>query len=260
MVVSNTCPIVGQTIRKGQFRNRYKAVVLAVARNGERLKGKIGDIILQPGDALLLEAHPSFLERQRVSRDFYLISGVPNSEPLRTEKAPLALIILVAMVILAAVGWMSMLKAAVLAAILMLVTQCCASERALRSIEWSVLLVIAAALGLGQALETTGAASALAGTFIGFAGDNPWLALAVVYGITTVMTEVITNNAAAALVFPIALAVSNNLGVDFFALCDRHYDWGISELCYPHWLSNKPDGLWSWWIPLYRFYPHRSAA
>ena len=215
VVVSNTCPIVGQTIRKGQFRNRYNAVVLAVARNGERLKGKIGDIILQPGDALLLESHPSFLERQRVSRDFYLISGVPNSEPLRPEKAPLALIILVVMVVLAAVGWMSMLKAAVLAAILMLLTQCCAAERALRSIEWSVLLVIAAALGLGQALETTGAASAIAGTFISQAGDNPWLALAVVYGITTVMTEIITNNAAAALIFPIALAVSDNLGVNF---------------------------------------------
>ncbi|MGF1498402.1 MAG: SLC13 family permease [Elainellaceae cyanobacterium] len=215
VVVSNTCPMVGQTIREGQFRNRYNAVVLAVARNGDRIPGKIGDIALRPGDALLLQAHPSFLERQRVSRDFYLISGVPNSEPLRHEKGPLAIAILLGMVVLATFGWMSMLTAAVLAAVLMVLTRCCAPDRALRSVEWSVLLVIAAALGIGQALESTGAAGAIAGAFIDLAGDNPWVALAVVYSITTILTEVITNNAAAALVFPIALAVSKTLGVDF---------------------------------------------
>ncbi|ASC71192.1 putative transporter [Halomicronema hongdechloris C2206] len=212
-VVSNTCPLVGMTIREGQFRSRYNAVVLAVARNGERLPGKLGDITLMAGDTLLLEAHSSFLEQQRVSRDFYLVSEVPNSEPLRHDQAPLALAILIAMVVLASVGWMSMLNAAALAAILMVALRCCSAERALRSIEWQVLLVIGAALGLGKALEVTGAAGAIASTFIGIAGDNPWLALAVVYGITTLMTEIITNNAAAAVVFPIALAVSQTLGV-----------------------------------------------
>jgi len=212
-VVSNTCPLVGMTIRKGQFRSRYNAVVLAVARNGERLPGKLGDITLMAGDTLLLEAHSSFLEQQRVSRDFYLVSEVPNSEPLRHEQAPLALVILIAMVVLASSGWMSMLNAAALAAILMVALRCCSAERALRSIEWQVLLVIGAALGLGKALQVTGAAGAIASTFIGIAGDNPWLALAVIYGITTLMTEMITNNAAAAVVFPIALAVSQTLGV-----------------------------------------------
>ncbi len=214
-VVSNTCPIRGQTIRAGRFRKRYSAVVLAVARNGERLQGKIGDIRLQAGDSLLLEAHPSFLDTQRDSRDFYLISGVPNSEPLRHQKAPLALGILVAMVGLVTLTPLSMLHAAVLAALLMVVTQCCAVDRALRGIEWPVLLVIAAALSMGKALEVTGAASGMAELMMGFAGTNPWLALALIYGVTMVLTEAITNNAAAALVFPIALAVSQNLGVDF---------------------------------------------
>lgn len=214
-VVSNTCPIVGQTVREGQFRTRYNAVVIAAARNGERLQGKIGDIILRPGDTLLLEASPSFLERQRGSRDFYLFSAVPNSELLNHDKAPLALAILVGMVLLAAFGWMSMLQAAVLASVLMIVTRCCAPDKALGSVEWSVLLVIAAALGIGQALESTGAATAIATSFVSLAGNNPWLALTVVYGITTILTEVITNNAAAALVFPIALAVSQSLDVNF---------------------------------------------
>jgi di/tricarboxylate transporter len=121
-VVSNTCPLVNKTIREGRFRSRYKAVVLAVARNGERLLGKIGDIILEPGDNLLLEADLMFLERQRASKDFYLISSIPDSEPLRHEKAPWAIAILLGMVILAAFGWLSMLKAATLAAMVMLIT------------------------------------------------------------------------------------------------------------------------------------------
>lgn len=214
-VVSAACPLVGKTIREGQFRTQYNGVVLAVGRNGERLSGKIGNVRLQVGDTLLIEAHPNFLSQQRISKELYIISGMPNSEPLRHEKAPLALGILVVMVLLATIGWMSMLKAAVLAAIAMIVTQCCAPNKALRNIEWSVLLVIGAALAIGKALETTGAANAIAATFIGYAGDNPWIALAVVYGITTILTEVITNNAAAALIFPISIAVAQNLGVGY---------------------------------------------
>ena len=189
-------------------------MVLAVGRNGDRLLGKIGDIRLQPGDTLLLEAHPSFLEQRRVSRDFYLISGIPDSTPPRHEKAWLAIGILLIMVMLATFGWMSMLRSAALAAMLMLLTGCCSTNQAMRSIDWSVLLVIGAALGLGKALDTTGAAEALSQTVIGIAGNNPWIALAVVYGMTSLLTETITNNAAAALVFPIALSLSQSLGVN----------------------------------------------
>ena len=214
-VVSNTCPIVGKTIREGKFRTRYNAVVLAVARNGERLQGKIGSIRLKPGDTLLLEANANFLSQQRISNDFYLVNGIPDSEPLRHEKAPLAIIILVIMVVLAAFGLMSMLKAAILASVAMIVTGCCSSVRAIRNIEWSVLLVIGAALSIGKALESTGAAGAIAASLIQFSGDNPWLALAIVYAVTNLLTEAITNNAAAALIFPIALALSQNLEVSF---------------------------------------------
>lgn len=214
-VVSNTCPLVNKTIREGQFRSRYNAVVLAVARNGERLLGKIGNIILEPGDNLLLEAHPVFLEKQRGTNDFYLVSSIPDSEPFRHEKAPWAIAILVVMVGFAGFGWLDMLNAATLAAMVMLLTGCCSPSRSLQSIEWSVLLVIGAALGIGQALQTTGAAGAIASTCINIAGDNPWIVLAVVYAMTNLMTEVITNNAAAAIMFPISLALAQNLGTNF---------------------------------------------
>jgi di/tricarboxylate transporter len=207
--------MVGVTIRQGQFRSRYGAVVLAVGRNGERLPGKIGDIRLRPGDTLLLEAHPSFLEERRASRDFYLLSPVPNSDPLRHNKAPIAFGILLLMVALATFGWMDMLHAASLAAVLMVVTGCCSFQQGFRAIDWSVLLVVAAALSLGKALEVTGAAEAFSMSVLGLAGNNPWMALAVIYGVTTLLTEVITNNAAAAVVFPIALSIAQNLGVSF---------------------------------------------
>lgn len=214
-VVSNTCPLVGITIREGKFRSRYGAVVLAVGRNGERLPGKIGDIRLRPGDTLLLEANPSFLEERRASRDFYLVSPVPNSDPLRHDKAPVAFGILVLMVALATFSIIDMLNAAVLAAVLMVVTGCCSFQQGFRSIDWSVLLVVAAALALGKALEVTGAAEAFSLAVLGVAGTNPWVALAAIYAITSLLTEVITNNAAAAVVFPIALSLAQGLGVSF---------------------------------------------
>ena len=212
-VVSHTCPLVGKTIREGRFRNVYNAVVIAVARNGERLHGKIGDIRIRPGDLLLIESHAGFIPRQKDSHDFYLVSGLENSSPHRVEKAPWALLILVVMVLGAALGWLSMLQAAMAAAGAMVLLRCCTASQARRSIEWNVLVVIASALGLGAALEKTGAASAIAGGMLGLVHDRPLPALAMVYLVTTLFTEVITNNAAAALVFPIAMSTAEVLDV-----------------------------------------------
>jgi len=185
-VVSDTCPLVGKTVREGEFRTRYNAVVLAVARNGERLRGKIGDIRLRSGDALLLEANPIFESQYRSSKDFYLVSTVPDSTPINHDKAPIALATMVGMIVLATLGWMSMLHAAILAAVVMVATGCCSPHKAIVSIEWSVLLVIAASLGLGQAMDSTGVAAAMADTLLGPADSNPWIALVLVYGATLI--------------------------------------------------------------------------
>ncbi|ADJ28699.1 SLC13 family permease [Nitrosococcus watsonii] len=214
-VVSNTCRLIGTTIRAGQFRSVYNAVVIAAARNGERIRGKIGDIILQPGDTLLLETRPSFLEQQRNSRDFFLVSEVADSSPPRHDRAWIALIILVLMVIAVTLQWLSLLEAALTAAGLMLVTGCLQIATARRSVDWQVLMVIAASLALGQALQNTGAAAHIAHIVLKLIGDNPWGVLAAVHFLTALMTELITNNAAAVLMFPIALAAADSLGVNF---------------------------------------------
>jgi di/tricarboxylate transporter len=216
-VVSSDCPLVGLSIRDGQFRTRYNAVVLAVARAGSRIEQKIGDIVLKPGDTLLIEAHPSFMEMHRISRDFLLVSQVESSQPVRWEKAGFAIAILVVMVLIAAVGpfgW-GMLEAALLAAGAMLAFRCVTATQARRAVDWQVLIVIAAALGLGKAMEVTGAAGFMADRMIELALGNPWVTLLIVYVITTTLTEMITNNAAAVLVFSIAMGAAEAMGVDF---------------------------------------------
>lgn len=213
-VVSDTCPLVGKSIREGRFRTVYNAAVIAVARNGKRISAKIGDIVLRPGDTLLLEAPAGFAARQRDSRDFFLVSQVEDSQPRRFHKAWIATAILMVMVVFVAVGWLDMLPAAMLAAGAMLVTRCLSTVHARASIDWSVLMVIVAALGVGKALDVTGAAGAIAQAGLSVAGDHPWLALFAVYLITTFFTEIITNNAAVALVFPIALATADKLDVN----------------------------------------------
>jgi di/tricarboxylate transporter len=214
-VVSDSCPLVGKTIREGRFRNVYNAAVIAVARNGERIQAKIGDIVLRPGDTLLLEAEPGFVDRQHNSRDFFLVSRLPDSRPLRQDRAFIAVGILIGMVVVATLEWMPMLQAALLAAGLLLLTRCITGSAARAAVDWEVLIAIAASFGLGHALEKTGAAQFVAASLIQLAQGDPWVTLAVVYLVTMLFTELITNNAAAVLVFPIALATSGSLGVSF---------------------------------------------
>ncbi len=212
-VVSDHCRLIGNSIRGGHFRSLYGAAVIAVSRKGQRLRQKVGDIVLQPGDTLLLEAGPSFIEQQRNSRAFLLISELADSSPPEHERAPVALGLLLAMVAIVSLGWLSMLEAAMLAAAGMLITRCTSVERAHESIDWSVLLVIGAAFGIGAALDKTGVAAATAQTMVDLAGSAPWVNLVAIYLATALFTAVITNNASAVLMFPIAFAVAGDLGV-----------------------------------------------
>ena len=213
-VVSNTCPLVGQTIREGRFRSTYDAVVIAVARNGERLQMKIGDIALEPGDTLLLEASPTFLDRQRSSRHFYLVSEVSGSTPPRHDMAWIACTVLAAMVLAATLELVPMVAAAFVAAAAVVVTGCISSNEARRSIEWESLLLIAASFGLAKAMEKTGLDEAIARSTIAAAGDGPHAVLAAIYFVTMLFTELMSNNAAAVLVFPIAWQTAADLGVN----------------------------------------------
>lgn len=212
-VVSSRCSLLGKTIREGQFRSRYNAAVVAVARGEKRLSGKIGDVRLESGDMLLLEASPSFLHRQRGARDFYLTSSVEKGEVRRHDRAWLALLITALLVLAASFNFLSILTASMLAALTMIAARCCTSDEARRSIDWSVLIVIGAAIGIGSALHKSGAAEMVADVLLGFAGGNVLLSLAAVYLATALCTELITNNAAAVLMFSIGWQTADKLDV-----------------------------------------------
>jgi len=214
-VVSDSCPLVGRTVREGRFRTHYNAAVIAVARNGEQLKQKIGDIVLRAGDTLMLLTHPGFVVQQRNSRDFYLVSTVANSRQPRHEKAGVALAIIAAMVTAVTLEWTDMLTASMVAAAAIVVAGCTTSSTARRTVDWQVLLTIAAALAIGKALEKSGAAEHIAAQITALGVGDPWLALVAVYVITVLFTELITNNAAAALMFPIAIATAHALDVNY---------------------------------------------
>ena len=212
-VVSDSCPLAGKSVRKGRFRNVYNAVIIAVARNGKRLHQKIGEIVLRPGDTLLLESHHSFAEQQRNSRDFFLVSEIEGANPPQYQKAMLAMIILALMVLSVTTGWLSMLKASLLAAGLMILTRCTTGREARRSVDWQILIVIAASFGLGSALQITGAAESIAVSLVDLAGGDKGISLSLMFAVTALLSAVATNNAAAVIMFPIALTTANNLGV-----------------------------------------------
>ncbi len=213
VVVSPHCTALGHTIRRAKFRSRYGAVVLAVARNGERIKGNLGTIRLAAGDTLLLEARPAFVARQRYNKDFLLINDLDTETP-RHERAWWSWAILIGVVGAAGLGWMSMLNAALLGAGLMIISGCCSVSQAEKSLDLTVLITIAASFAVGAALLKTGVAQYLAGSIIDLSGGAPWLMLVLVYIVVSMLTETITNNAAAVLMLPIVLEMSDKANLN----------------------------------------------
>ena len=213
VVVSPHCGAVGYAIKDTNFRQRYGASVVAVARNGERIRGNLGTMLLQAGDTLLLEARPSFVARQKYNKDFLLVSEIDYEKPLH-EKAWLAWLILIATVVIAGLDLLSMLNAALIGAALMLLTGCLKPQQAERSLDLSVLITIAASFALGMALQKTGVAMVLAEQIVVWSSGNAIILLILTYVFVSLLTEVITNNAAALLMMPIVMEITHSAALN----------------------------------------------
>lgn len=212
-VVSDSGPMVGRTIREGRFRSLYGAVVVAVARNGRRLRQRVGDVLLRPGDTLLLEADPTFVETHRNIRDFYLLSPVPDSSPPRYERMGASALVLIGLLFLTTTGLLPIVVAGLLAAVTMVVLRCVSTDGARQAIDWPVLITIGAAIGIGRALESTGVTAMLADRISALGAADLRLNVLLLYLATVVVTELVTNNAAAALMFPVALSMASAMDV-----------------------------------------------
>ncbi|MFZ5830293.1 MAG: SLC13 family permease [Planctomycetota bacterium] len=218
-VISKASPLVGQTVRGANFRRRYNAAVVAVHRGGQRLTSKVGDVVLEPGDTLLLQTRTNFADQFRNSRDFYLVASVEGSQPRRHDRAWLAVGLLAVFVLwINALSWIgpdspfaglnSPAIAAATVAALMIWTRCLQPAEARAVIDLQVLVTIAAAVGLGRALTESGAAEGIAQMLVRGIGQHPYLLLIVLYLLASYFTEMITNSAVAAMLFPLAVATA----------------------------------------------------
>ena len=214
-VVSRSSPMLDKTLKEGNFRSRYDAAVLAVHRHGEKMNTSLGQLKLRPGDTLLLLTGEDFTKRWSTSRDFYMVSRSTVVPEINRRKTYITLVTLLGMILLAASGGMDIFAAAVLASVILMITRTVTAVEARRSLEINVLVVIACAFGISKALDKTGVASEVAKLLITAAhGLGPVGLLAAIYLVTSLMTELITNNAAAALVFPIAMASAAQSGLN----------------------------------------------
>ena len=213
-VISPSSPLVGQVVRNADFRGLYDAAIVAVHRNGSRLTNKIGDIELHAGDTLLLQVGPNFSRAYRNNPDFYLISDVEDSRPIRFDRAWVATVIFIAMITAFVTGFVPIVLAAFLAAGAMVGTKCISAADARKSVDLPVLIAIAASFGVGKALEQSGVAKMFAGFLVEATRSwGPTVTLAAIYFGTMVLNELISNNAAAALSFPFCLESARLLGV-----------------------------------------------
>jgi di/tricarboxylate transporter len=214
-VVSPTSPLIGQSIRDSNFRDHYNAAVVAVHRGGARLAKRLGDIVLQGGDTLLLQTGPHFAEVHRNNRDFFLVSRVSDSEPPRHDRAVVSLALVGVLVALLTTQVIPTVLAAFLVAAAMIVVGCISVAEARASLELQTLFAIAGAIALGQALLSSGAVHAIAHAAVTTLGAwGPYAVLAGIAVLTMLFTEVVTNTAAAALMFPLGVATALDLGVD----------------------------------------------
>ena len=217
VVISDTNPLLGRTIKEARFRSVYDAVVIAVSRNGERITNvKLGTITLQTGDVLLLETHEAFLNAYGGSRDFLLVNKIEDSSPVRHERAPLAGLILLGVIAIAAFEpfGFKMFHAAFAGAAAMIATRCCTGPQARKALNARMIFVIAGSLALGTALEKSGVAKQFSDGLITISNGSPIATLGAIYLATFVLTELLSNATAAALVFPVAIAAAHTQGID----------------------------------------------
>ena len=213
-VISPSSPLVGKAVRDADFRALYDAAIVAVHRNGARLTNKVGDIRLHAGDTLLLQVGPDFSRSFRNNPDFYLISDVEDSRPVRYDRAWFAAIIFLMMITAFVTGKANIMLAAFLAAGAMVAARCISAADARRSVNLPVLIAIAASFGVGKALEQSGVAKLFAGMLVeATRAWGPNATLAAIYFGTMVLNELISNNAAAALSFPFCLESARLMGV-----------------------------------------------
>ena len=217
VVVAPDHPAVGNLVKELPTRKDppYKAKIVAISRNGEPPGVPLSDVRIQAGDNIILEVDDNFFYEFRHEREYLIMRRLRGFRIQRTDRAVIASIITLAMIVAAAFGWMSMLNAALLASFAMLLTGCLTPRNAGRSVDFGTLIVLGSAVGLSSAVSATGLSDQIANVMVVIGGDNPYIALTAVFIGTSLLANMTTNAAAAAVMFPIALSLAGGLGLNF---------------------------------------------
>lgn len=207
--------LIGKSMRETGLEQAHNMVLVAVARQGERIKESPRDIILQAGDTLLLEGEKLQPADFHDSLHFFDSGNIPQID----KKTMVSALIMLAMILLSAFKVIPLLQSCFLAAFAMLFTRCCTLKQAEQSINWNVLMVFAGSVCLGKAIENTGIAQQLAEGLLDVCGTNPLIVLGAICLLGTFITEFISNAAAAAMFYPIAYQSAVALDVNPLTFC-----------------------------------------
>jgi di/tricarboxylate transporter len=214
VVISPQCTAIGREISDlPQPGSPYRVSIIALSRNGQPVSGPLSEVRVEAGDDVILEVDEAFFHENLNEVEFSLTKRLTGVRFKRYDRALTATLITVAMVLVAALGWMSMLNAALLAAGAMLLTGCMTLRWAGRSVDFPILIIIASAMGLEAAVTESGLAMAIADLLLRIGGKDPYVAITMVFLGCILMDTMVTNVASAVFMFPIAIDMAASLGV-----------------------------------------------
>lgn len=226
-LVTNDSSVVGNSLMEVNFRQRYGSFVLAIRREGAILRRKIAHVVLRAFDTILVYGSREKIQTLANSKDFIVLEEIER-ELQKHRFWWLSIVVILGVVLLAAVGVITILKGALLGCIILLIFRVINANEAYQSIHWPVIILIASLIPLGMVIQSSGTADWLGGLLLGFAelfpvDVQPRVMLGIIYLVTIFLTEVSSNAATAIIMTPIALAASSQMGLDprpfIFAIC-----------------------------------------
>jgi len=215
VVVSPNSGLFGKTVKESNFRGRFDAAIIAVHRNGEKIRGKIGDVRLSAGDLLLLIAGEDFKKRTQDSKDFYMLNNIRSIEKMPMLQSLLIVGGLLASVVLSSLKLVPLFNSLLVFLVILLLTKIASPRELYKAINYNLILIIALSLALGAAMIKTGIAAGVSHVFIEL--FKPYGIVILFFGIfmvTNLLAAIITNIASVAIIFPIAMSLAFQLGVD----------------------------------------------
>jgi di/tricarboxylate transporter len=208
-------PVIGLTIKQSEFRSRFDAAVVGLHRDGERLSGKLGNISLRAGDSLMLAVGADFQKRSNLSRNFLIVDNSVASHSLSTAKSVITAVGMTAAVGCSIAGWVPLSTGLMFLLLLMLSLKLFSAAELRRRFPFEMWLIVSSALAISQAVLNSGLMeTAMLGLSPLLAELSPMMMLVLIYALTLAMTELMTNNAAAALMFPIGYSIAVTAGFE----------------------------------------------